>query len=112
MITEYDFKYNTDKKSSRYLITTPWRRVGNRSITPRIRSLCVLYGSEWWAYCSDSFTHLERAPDTHWIGGWVSPRAGLDAEAKRIVLSPTGNQSQTVHPLDSYCIVTDLSRLL
>jgi len=24
----------------------------------------------------------ERAPGTHWIGGWVGPRAGLDAVAK------------------------------
>jgi hypothetical protein len=20
----------------------------------------------------------ERAPDTHWVGGWVGPRIGLD----------------------------------
>jgi hypothetical protein len=25
------------------------------------------------------FTSRERAPGTHWIGGWVGPRAGLDA---------------------------------
>jgi hypothetical protein len=24
----------------------------------------------------------ERTPGTHWTGGWVGPRAGLDAEAK------------------------------
>jgi hypothetical protein len=24
------------------------------------------------------FTTGERAPGTHWIGGWVGPRAGLD----------------------------------
>jgi hypothetical protein len=24
------------------------------------------------------FTPFERAPGTHWIGGWVGPRAGLD----------------------------------
>jgi len=26
---------------------------------------------------------LGRAPDTHWIEDWVSPRASLDAVAKR-----------------------------
>jgi hypothetical protein len=35
---------------------------------------------------------MERAPGTHWIGGWVSPRAGLDAVVKsnlaRIELEP------------------------
>jgi hypothetical protein len=25
----------------------------------------------------------EGAPGTHWIGGWVDPRAGLDAVEKR-----------------------------
>jgi hypothetical protein len=25
------------------------------------------------------FTPGERAPGTHWIGGWEGPRAGLDA---------------------------------
>jgi hypothetical protein len=24
------------------------------------------------------FISGERAPDTHWIGGWVGPRTGLD----------------------------------
>jgi hypothetical protein len=37
-----------------------------------------LAGGEW----SDSrlcrFTPGERAPDTHFIGGWVDPRAGLN----------------------------------
>jgi hypothetical protein len=29
------------------------------------------------------FTLGERTPGTHWIGGWVGPRAGLDAGARR-----------------------------
>jgi hypothetical protein len=29
------------------------------------------------------FTPGERTPGTHWIGGWVGPRAGLDEEARR-----------------------------
>jgi hypothetical protein len=28
----------------------------------------------------------ERTPGTHWIGGWVGPRAGLDAGARRKIL--------------------------
>jgi hypothetical protein len=28
------------------------------------------------------FTPRERAPGTHWIGGWVSPRAVLNAVVK------------------------------
>jgi hypothetical protein len=34
----------------------------------------------------------ERAPGTHWIGGWVGPTAGLDAEAKKIFFAPAGNR--------------------
>jgi hypothetical protein len=34
------------------------------------------------------FTPKERAPSTHWIGGWVDPRAGLDTVVKRKILSP------------------------
>jgi hypothetical protein len=39
------------------------------SITPRLR-----------------FTPGERTPGTHWAGGWVGPRAGLEAETRRKVL--------------------------
>jgi hypothetical protein len=34
------------------------------------------------------FTPRERAPGTHWIGGWVGPRAVLDAVVKRKILIP------------------------
>jgi hypothetical protein len=27
----------------------------------------------------------------HWIGGWVGPRVGLDAMAKRKIPAPNGN---------------------
>jgi hypothetical protein len=32
------------------------------------------------------FTPGERSPGTHWTGGWVGPRAGLDAEARRKIV--------------------------
>jgi hypothetical protein len=38
----------------------------------------VLVGGEWSASRSCRFTPGERAPVTHWIGGSVDPRAGLD----------------------------------
>jgi hypothetical protein len=28
----------------------------------------------------------ERAPDTHWIGGWVGPRAGQDTAVTIIII--------------------------
>jgi hypothetical protein len=32
------------------------------------------------------FTPGEKTPSTHWAGGWVAPRAGLDAGARRKIL--------------------------
>jgi hypothetical protein len=43
------------------------------------------YGGEWSASCSCHFTPGERLPSTHFIGGWVGPRAGLDAVKRKIL---------------------------
>jgi hypothetical protein len=37
----------------------------------------------------------ERVPGTHWLGGWVGPRAGLDDVEKRKILDPTRIQTPT-----------------
>jgi len=34
---------------------------------------------------------LVRAPSTHWIGGWMGPRTGLDAVVKRKIPVPAKN---------------------
>jgi hypothetical protein len=43
----------------------------------------ALDGAEWSASRPGHFTPKERAPGTHWIGGWVGPRAVLDVVVKR-----------------------------
>jgi hypothetical protein len=43
-----------------------------------IFSTSALVGGEWSASRPGRFTHGERVPGTHWIGGWVNPKAGLD----------------------------------
>jgi hypothetical protein len=48
----------------------------------------ALDGGEWSASRPGRFTARERAPGTHWIGGWVGPRAVLDAVMKRKIPSP------------------------
>jgi hypothetical protein len=39
---------------------------------------------EWSVSRRGRFTPRERTPGTHWIGGWVCPRAGLNAVKRRI----------------------------
>jgi hypothetical protein len=53
----------------------------------------ALAGGEWSASRPGRFTAGERIPGTHWIGGWVGPRAGLDDVEK--ILDPTGTRTPT-----------------
>jgi hypothetical protein len=39
-------------------------------------------------YAPAALPHRERTPSTHWIGGWVGPRAVLDAVMKGKIPSP------------------------
>jgi hypothetical protein len=59
-----------------------WRNSFNHSLTS------ALDGGEWSASRPGHFTSRERAPGTHWIGGWVGPRAVLDSVVKRKIPSP------------------------
>jgi hypothetical protein len=50
----------------------------------------ALVGGEWSASSSCCLTPGEIAPGTHWIGGWVDLRAGLDDLEKRKFLTLPG----------------------
>jgi hypothetical protein len=61
--------------------------LGSGVIAPRILDL----GTRW--RCVVSFTPRQlysqgKIPGTHWIGGWVGPRAVLDTVVKRKIPSP------------------------
>jgi hypothetical protein len=49
----------------------------------------------------------EWTPGTHWIGGWVGPRAGLDAGAGRKILCPCqgSNPNRPAHSQTLYCLI-------
>jgi hypothetical protein len=61
----------------------------------------ALGGCEW----SDSrpgriISGGKGAPDTHWIGGWVGPRADLDAVAKKNpIIASAGNVTPVDQPV-------------
>jgi hypothetical protein len=51
---------------------------------------------EWSASCPGCFTPRESAPGTHWIGGWVGPRASLDVVVKRKTPRPCQDSNHKV----------------
>jgi hypothetical protein len=59
-----------------------WRYSSTHSLT------FALDGGESLASRPGRFTPKERATGTHWIGGWVGPRAVLDTVVKRKIPSP------------------------
>jgi hypothetical protein len=58
----------------------------------------ALDGGEWSASLPGLLTPRERAPGSHWIGGWVGPRAVLDAVVKRKIPSPR-RESNSRNPI-------------
>jgi hypothetical protein len=61
---------------------------GGVEVWPTHSLTSALDGGGWSASHLGRFTPRERAPPTHWIGGWVGPRAVLDAVVKRKIPSP------------------------
>jgi hypothetical protein len=61
----------------------------------------------WSALLPGPGTHGERAPGTHWIGGWVGPRAGLEAVEKRtfLVLRDSNSDCSAFHPVAKACCI-------
>jgi hypothetical protein len=79
-----------------------WRYISTHSLT------LALDGGKWSASCPCCFTPRERAPHTHWIGGWVDPRAILDMVIKRKIPSPPPQESNPRTPIIqsvAYCLL-------
>jgi hypothetical protein len=68
----------------------------------------ALVGGEWSASYPGRSTPGERATGTHWVGGWVDPRAGLDDVEKRKFLILPGLE---LRPLDRSARSQSLYRL-
>jgi hypothetical protein len=55
---------------------------GGVDVQTHIFLTSALVGGEWSASRPGRFTPGERASGTHWIGGWVDPRARLNNKEK------------------------------
>jgi hypothetical protein len=71
-----------------WLSTTPWRCIGEWRYSSTYSLTSALDGGEWSASRPGRFSPSERAPGIRWTGGWVGPRAVLDAVVKRKIPSP------------------------
>jgi hypothetical protein len=65
----------------------PWRRQGGEDV----QFICIPdHGTRWeWVVSvtpRPGFIPGERTRGTHWFGGWVDLRAGLDTEAREKIL--------------------------
>jgi hypothetical protein len=70
-------------KQSRY---TLWRHSGGEESLASTHS--ALDGVSGQRHAPAELYPRERTPGTHCTGGWVSPKAGLDTEARGKILSP------------------------
>ena len=71
---------------------------GEQMYSSTLPSTSALDGDGWSTPRPGRFTPRER-PDTHCIGGWVGPRAGLDVCRKS--RPPPGFDPRTVQPVAS-----------
>jgi hypothetical protein len=95
-------------KLSRYM---PWRHMGGKEE----KLLLILNLSTRWGWVVSVmprlyFTPGERTPGTHWIGGWVDPRASMHAGARRKMLCPCRGSSPDC-PARSQTLLPELPRL-
>jgi hypothetical protein len=63
----------------------------------------ALLGGEWSASRPCRCTPVEKAPSTHWIGGLVDSRAGLNNVQKRkfLILLDSNSNPSAVQPIAS-----------
>jgi hypothetical protein len=75
------------------LISYAWESGG---IAPPF-SVSTIDEGESPASCPRRFTAGDTDPGTHWIGGWVGTRVGLDAVKRKIVRCPESNPDRRGH---------------
>jgi hypothetical protein len=90
----------------------PWRHMEREEV----QLLLILnLGTRWgWVVSitpQPRFIPGERTPGTHWTGGWVGPRACLDAGARRKILCPCrGSNPDRPAPFNSITYIKPASQ--
>jgi hypothetical protein len=78
---------------------------GGVDVCSHIFLTSALSGGEWSVSRPYRFTPGETAPRSHWIGGWVDPRAGLE-DMERIQFDKSSeNNTRTL--VASYHIIVN-----
>jgi hypothetical protein len=77
---------------------------GGMNVQTHIFLTSALVGLKWSASRSGRLNPGERAPDTHWIGGWMGPRASLNDMEKWKFLPLSGLDSDplVIQPVASH----------
>jgi hypothetical protein len=66
-------------KQSHYM---PWRRLGEERYRSYSLLTSALGGVSGQRHAPAALYPRERNPGTHWTGGWVGSKAGLDTEVR------------------------------
>jgi hypothetical protein len=89
------------------------KEYGGVDVLIHIFLTAALVRGEWSASRPCRFTPGERAPGTHWVWGWVGPRAGLNDVEKRKFLTLPGLKLRLLRcPAQPVARPTPLSRLV
>jgi hypothetical protein len=85
------------------LSALPWRRVGEWRYSSTLLDLLT---RRRWVISSTPrpLYPAEKAPNTHWVGNWVGPGAGLDDVEKRNIscICRESNHRRPAHSLSLY----------
>jgi hypothetical protein len=79
-------EYKLDLSGSELVSVAAWcKEANNLLVIYKLKNFLTsaLVRGEWSTSRPDCFTPGEWAPGTHWIGGWVNPRTGLDDVERR-----------------------------
>jgi hypothetical protein len=80
-------------KAKQFLYTPWWRLGGEVVLLLLILDLRVIWGVSDQLHALAALCPGERTPGTHYTGGWVGRRAGLDTELEEISLACAGDRT-------------------